>query len=128
MFVQIVQLPRKIKILIMLMCDVLLLPIAFWTAIAMRFGTMSPDISSYRVLFVLLIVFTIPIFIQIGLYRSVIRYMDDKIIYTILFGVSMSVLLLTAAVALGRFDLVPRSSILIYWFMATNYRGTFNFL
>lgn len=121
MFTQIVKLPRKIKMLIMLLCDVVLLPLAFWTAIAMRLGTMYPDVSNFKILFLLLVVFTIPIFIQIGLYRSVIRYMDDKIIYTILFGVSLSVLLLTAAVTMGRFETVPRSSILIYWFMATTY-------
>lgn len=121
MFAKIVLLPRKIKMLIMLLCDIILLPLAFWTAIAMRLGTLNPDISNFKILFLLLVIFTIPIFVQIGLYRSVIRYMDDKIIYTILFGVSLSVLLLTAAVALGRFETVPRSSILIYWFMATTY-------
>lgn len=121
MFVKIVQLPRKFKILIMLLCDIVLLPLAFWSAIAMRLGTLSPDVFDYKILFLLLIVFTIPIFVKIGLYRSVIRYMDDKIIYTILFGVSLSVLLLTAAVTMGRFITVPRSSILIYWFMATSY-------
>lgn len=121
MFTQIVQLPRKIKILIMLLCDVILLPLAFWTAIAMRLGTTSPDTSNYQILFVLIVLFTIPIFVRIGLYRSVIRYVDDKIIYTILLGVSVSVLLLTAAVTMGRFITVPRSAILIYWFMATTY-------
>lgn len=121
MFAKIVQLPRKLKILIMLLCDIILLPLAFWSSIAMRLGTLNPDVSNFKILFLLLVVFTIPIFVQIGLYRSVIRYMDDKIIYTILFGVTLSVLLLTAAVALGRFETVPRSSILIYWFMATTY-------
>ncbi|MBY0553592.1 polysaccharide biosynthesis protein [bacterium] len=121
MFTHIVQLPRKIKILIMLLCDVILLPLAFWTAIAMRLGTTSPDTSNYEILFVLIVLFTIPIFVRIGLYRSVIRYVDDKIIYTILLGVSLSVLLLTAAVTMGRFITVPRSAILIYWFMATTY-------
>ena len=105
----------------MLICDVILLPFAFWTAIAMRLGTVNPETSNYRILFLLLIIFTIPVFLKIGLYRSVIRYMDDKIVYTILFGVTLSVLLLTAAVTMGRFETVPRSAILIYWFMATSY-------
>ncbi len=121
MFTKIVQLPRKLKILIVLLCDVVLLPLAFWSAIAMRLGTLNPDVSNFKMLFLLLVLFTIPIFIQIGLYRAVIRYMDDKIIYTILLGVSLSVLLLAASVTLGRFEGVPRSSIIIYWFMATTY-------
>jgi FlaA1/EpsC-like NDP-sugar epimerase len=121
MFAKIVLLPRKIKIFFMLLCDVILLPSAFWTAIAMRLGNLNPDVSEYKILFLLIVLFTIPIFIRIGLYRSVIRYMDDKIVYTILLGVSLSVLLLTTAVAMGRFQTVPRSAILIYWFMATSY-------
>lgn len=121
MFSKIVLLPRKLKMFIMLLCDVILLPLAFWTAIAMRLGTVNPNVSDYQILFLLIVLFTIPIFIRIGLYRSVIRYMDDKIIYTILFGVSLSVLLLTAAIAIGRYTMVPRSSILIFWFMATSY-------
>lgn len=121
MFRQIVLLPRIYKILIMLSCDVLLLPLAFWTAIALRLGTLSPDVSNYRSLFLILIVLTIPIFIKLGLYRAVIRYVDDKIVYTILFGVSLSVLLLSASVTMGRYESVPRSAILMYWFMATTY-------
>lgn len=121
MFAKIVQLPRLFKIMIMVTCDVILLPLAFWTAISMRLGTFNPDTSGYNILFLFIILFTIPIFIRIGLYRSVIRYLDDKVIYTILLGVSASVLLLTAAVTMGRFITVPRSAILIYWFMATSY-------
>lgn len=121
MFSKIVQLPRRLKMLIMLLCDIILLPLAFWSSVAMRLGTINPNVSDFGILFPLLVVFTIPIFVRIGLYRSVIRYMDDKIIYTILLGVSLSVLLLTTAIAIGRFVTVPRSSILIYWFMATSY-------
>lgn len=121
MFKNIVLLPRKFKILIMLVCDIILLPTAFWTAIALRLGTLSPDVSHYQILFPLLVVTTVPIFIKLGLYRAVIRYLDDKIIYTILTGVSLSVLILTASVTMGRFDFVPRSAILMYWFMAATY-------
>ena len=128
MFKSIVHLPRKVKILIMLLCDVILLPLAFWTSIALRLGTLSPDTSGYNLLFPILVFFTIPIFIKLGLYRAVIRFLDDKIVYTILFGVSLSVLLLTASVTMGRFDNVPRSSILMYWFMATTYITVSRFL
>lgn len=121
MFKEIVLLPRIYKILIMLVCDAVLLPLAFWTAIALRLGTLNPDVSNYWLLFPLLVLLTIPIFIRLGLYRAVIRFVDDKIVYTILFGVSLSVLLLTASVTMGRFESVPRSAILMYWFMATTY-------
>lgn len=121
MFVKIVELPRKHKILLMILCDMLLLPLAFWSSIAIRLGTLSPEVQHFKILFLLIILFTVPIFNQIGLYRSVIRFLNDRIIYKILFGVSLSVLLLTAAIAIGRYVTVPRSSILIYWFMATSY-------
>ena len=105
----------------MLFCDAVLLPMAFWSSIGLRLGTLTPDVSKYWILFPLIVVTTIPIFIKLGLYRAVIRYVDDKIIYTILIGVSLSVLILTASVTMARFDYVPRSAILMYWFMATTY-------
>ncbi len=121
MFTKIISLPRRTKILFMVFCDFILLPLAYWSAIALRLGSSSYDPTPYFVLFFSIPFLTIPIFIRFGLYRAVIRFLDDKIIYTILSGVTLSVLVITCLIALWRFPTLPRSSILIYWFMATAY-------
>ncbi|MGZ3769080.1 MAG: polysaccharide biosynthesis protein [Bdellovibrio sp.] len=127
MFVRIAGLPRRTKIFIMLLCDILLLPLALYSAIALRFGTFHIDVSSFYWIFVLLPFLTVPIFIRVGLYRAVIRYMDDRIITTVFYGVSLSVLLLLAAVVMGQVGGVPRSSIVIYWIIAIAYIASSRF-
>lgn len=128
MFDKITGLPRIVKIFLMLFCDVLLLPLAFWSAVALRLGTFSPDVTSFYWLFFIVPFITVPIFIRVGLYRAVIRYLDDKIIYTVVYGVTLSVLLLMAAVVMGRASAVPRSSIIIYWIIAVAYITSSRFI
>ncbi len=117
----IAKLPRKFKILIMLICDVVLLPLALWSAIALRYGSFEPNITSYWWLFVALPIFTVPIFIRIGLYRAVIRYLDEQIIKTVLIGVTLSVLVLTAIILMTQIQGLPRSSIIIYGVLSSAY-------
>lgn len=128
MFVRIAGLPRRIKILIMLFCDVILLPLALWSAVALRLGSMNPDTTGFAWLFFVVPFITVPIFVRVGLYRAVIRYMDDKIIYTVVYGVSLSVLLLMAVVVMGRVSSLPRSSVIIYWVMAIAYIASSRFI
>lgn len=128
MFIRLAGLPRRIKIILMLLCDVVLLPLALWSAVALRLGTFSPDVSGFVWLFLIVPFVTVPIFIRVGLYRAVIRYMDDKIIYTVVYGVSLSVLLLMAAVVMGRATSLPRSSVIIYWVIAIAYIAASRFI
>jgi FlaA1/EpsC-like NDP-sugar epimerase len=128
MFLRIAALPRKFKIIIMLFSDILLLPMALWSAVGLRFGTFSPNISEYWWLFIVLPFLTVPILIRVGLYRAVVRYMDDKIIYTVCSGVSLSVLLLMSVVAISRINTLPRSSIVIYWVIAIIYIAASRFV
>lgn len=128
MFEKVAGLPRKIKIFLMLLCDVVLLPMALWSAVALRLGTLRPDISGFWWLFFIIPFITVPIFIRIGLYRAVIRYLDDKIIYTVFSGVTLSVLLLLAVVVMGRASALPRSSVIIYWVIAVAYITSSRFI
>ncbi len=115
------SLPRKYKILIMVIGDVILLPLALWSAIALRYSTFSPDVAGYWWLFFLIPVFAVPIFIRLGLYRAVIRFLDEKIIRTVVFGVTLSVLILLAIVVMAQIQGLPRSSIMIYWIISVGY-------
>ena len=114
-------LPRKFKILIMVASDVILLPLALWSAVALRYGSFSPDVSNYQWLFFLLPFFTVPLLLKFGLYRAVIRYIDEQIIKTVLIGVTLSVLILTTIVVMAQVTGLPRSSIIIYWVLAISY-------
>lgn len=112
----------------MLLCDVVLLPLALWSAVALRLGTTSPTLHGYSWLFLVVPFITVPIFYRLGLYRAVIRFVDDKIVYTIVYGVSLSVLLLMAVVVMGRATELPRSAGIIYWVIAVIYIAASRYL
>lgn len=128
MFSSIAEFPRKIKILMMLLCDVVLLPLALWSAVALRLGTFTPDVSQFWWVFLIIPFVTVPVFIRFGLYRAVVRYMDDKIIYTVIYGVSTSVLMLMAVVVMAKLVALPRSSIIIFWVTAIAYIAASRFV
>lgn len=114
-------LPRKVKILIMVASDVILLPLALWSAVALRYGSFNPDVTNYSWLFFVLPFFTVPLLLKFGLYRAVIRYIDEQIIKTVLIGVTLSVLILISIVVMAQIVGLPRSSIIIYWVLAISY-------
>ena len=68
MYLQIATLPRKIKILIMLLADMVLIPFALWSAIALRLGTIRVPMETIWWIFIVIPIFTIPLFIKLGLY------------------------------------------------------------
>jgi FlaA1/EpsC-like NDP-sugar epimerase len=128
MISRIIRLPRRLKYFLTLTCDLVLLPLALWSSIALRFGTFHPAVDGYFWIFVIVPAVTALIFIRLGLYRTVVRFMDDQIIYTILSGVTLSVLILTAIALMAKVEGLPRSSIIIFWFMAVAYISASRFI
>ncbi|TAN51915.1 MAG: polysaccharide biosynthesis protein [Methylococcaceae bacterium] len=117
------KLPRQSKRAIMLVSDLLLLPFALWSAFALRWGTLTPDLTYAWWLLIAAPLIAIPIFIKLGLYRAVIRYMDDKAAFAVLTGVTLATLLLVLVVMPVGFKGIPRSSFFIYWVIALLYIG-----
>jgi FlaA1/EpsC-like NDP-sugar epimerase len=116
------KLSRQTKQLIMVAADAVLLPVAFWLAIALRLDEWSPHFSNGIFYTLLLIpVIAIPVFTKLGLYRAITRYMEDRVLITILKGVTVLLLLVVAAdFFLGNTG-VPRSSFAIFWGAAVLY-------
>jgi FlaA1/EpsC-like NDP-sugar epimerase len=122
-FEQLINLRRRSKVLFMLLTDLFVLPLAFYSSVALREGSFHPDMSEYWWLFFFVPILTIPIFIRIGLYRAVIRYMDVQLLWTIFYGSTIGTLLITALVAIARINTLPRSSLAIFWIFASVYIG-----
>ena len=89
-------LSRSSKRLIMLVADMVMLPVALWTAFALRLGELQPDVAGYWWIFLAAPIFSIPIFIHIGLYRAVVRFMGMTAAFAIFKAVTISTLLLAA--------------------------------
>ncbi len=121
-------LPRRFKQAISVGVDYALLSLAFWSAIALRFETFTPEIAPYVWQMIAAPLLAIPIFIRLGLYRAVIRFMEDRVVFVVAGGVTFSVLLLAAGLALTHAPNVSRGLLAIYWLLAILYVGATRFL
>lgn len=93
---KLIQTDRSTKRIIMVVADIILLPLAFWTAIVLRLYPNLPNVMEFWWIFILLPLVTIPIFIKVGLYRAVLRYMEDKAVYAVLVGVVLSTMAISS--------------------------------
>lgn len=121
-------LPRRHKQAISVVADFVLLLFAFWSALALRFESWHPELAPYRWQMLAAPLLAIPIFIRLGLYRAVIRFMEDRVVFVVAGGVTMSVLLLAAGVALTHTPGLSRGVLGIYWLLAIVYVGATRFL
>ncbi len=109
---------RPVKRSISLFYDFLAIPLAIYTALALRHGELLPHITN-KLYFSTAIttIITLAIFIKLGQYRAVVRFMTGKAFSSLAIGISISALALAASSFLLQAQL-PRSSVIIYWFTA----------
>ncbi len=117
-FGKLLELPRNIKQSLLLVLDMAFVCAAMWSAIALRYGHTNFPLGPVEVGCAL---FTVAvsaiIFLRLGLYRAVIRFMGQQAIWAVITAVSYSSLVLGAAVFFTRAE-VPRSLPFIYWGLA----------
>jgi FlaA1/EpsC-like NDP-sugar epimerase len=108
----------------LLILDFILLPLALVTSILLRLGgEWDYKLNHDLWLFIALPLWTIPIFINLGLYKAIIQYLDEKIIAIVLYGVTISVLILVGVTHFFQIDALPKTSIIIFWVFALAYIG-----
>ena len=64
----------------------------------------------------------LPVFWRMGLYRAVIRYLSEHVLWVILLAMTVSALLwstLAVMTGLSTHEVLPRSAILLYWTFGT---------
>jgi len=112
------NLPRVHKRLISVASDVVVLFFAIWASFALRLEQelWVPD-RGHLIVAGITVVFTIAVFIRLGLYRAVIRFLGNKAFLTIIYGVCLSALALIVTGYLLQV-LVPRSVPIIYGALA----------
>jgi FlaA1/EpsC-like NDP-sugar epimerase len=119
----------KWEILALLILDCLLLPLALFTAVWLRLGAeWDWRINQHLWLFFCLPLWTIPIFIQLGLYRAIIKFLDDTVVYIVFVGVTISVVVLVSLIHFSQAYAFPRTAIIIYWLFGLVYIGGSRFV
>lgn len=115
---------RRTKRIISICYDLIAIPAALYLALALRHGTLAPNIPDNLYWVAAITTFaTIFLFIKLGLYRAVVRYMTTKAFATLAIGISASAIVLACASFLAQVN-IPRSSIIIYFFTSLSLLGT----
>ena len=116
MLEQFLNLPAIVRRLLLVAGDTLAVLVAVWASFAIRLGDWWPYLLQDAVwLFPLAVIVIIPTFAAVGMYRPILRYADESLLYTILLGASAGILLMMAVWVFLREGVVPRSSWLICW-------------
>ncbi len=121
MFQKFIELPRNTKRLIVLALDLVILPLALWISMSLRLGEFfvpsgfREDVIYY---FFMVPFIAIPIFIQLGLYRAIIRYIGLVAMWTVIKGVTLYSLAFGVVIVLSGIPGIPRSVLLINWLVA----------
>ncbi|MGE8297709.1 MAG: polysaccharide biosynthesis protein [Pseudomonas sp.] len=117
-----VALPRRQKRMLQLVADTLLIWIALWLSFAVRLGDFfaAKPFDGHGWLFISTPFIALPIFVRMGMYRAVMRYVGSDALITIAKAVSLSALVLALVVYWyrGPTALVPRSMVFNYWWLS----------
>ncbi len=84
--------PRPLKRTISVIVDVLFITIAYWSAYWTRLGDSEAFFVNYgyQVSFLITLVLTILLFVQVGLYRAILRYMNVQALLVLFFSAGLS--------------------------------------
>ena len=119
--------PRA-KIWIMLAGDALFLPLCMLAAVSLRLGSLDNAIATAPWAQIILALVALPALAVAGLYRTVVRYIDLRVLAAASASLAAVVLLVYLAAFIFSVQLLPRSALLIFWFVAFTYVITSRFV
>ncbi|NYZ65561.1 polysaccharide biosynthesis protein [Endozoicomonas sp. SM1973] len=113
------ELTRRQKRILGVTTDVALTWLCLWLAFFVRLGPeelVNPIGADYAWLFIVAPLVSLPIFIKLGLYRAVLRYMGRDAFLAVFKAITLSTLVLSLLIYWHReAAVVPRSVVLNYW-------------
>jgi FlaA1/EpsC-like NDP-sugar epimerase len=118
---QTVELARPIKRVIAICADAVMMQLALWAATSLREGYPASVTGSDWLAYVAVVAVSIPIFIRLGLYRAVIRFLGHKAVFAVAFAVALSGVLLGLLGFALRISALSWSAVTIYSCLALLY-------
>ncbi|WP_338570531.1 nucleoside-diphosphate sugar epimerase/dehydratase [Pseudomonas canadensis] len=119
---RLLALPRRDKRALQVAIDVVLIWLALWLAFFIRLDdvTVIKPLGAHAWLFFAGPALALPLFLRMGLYRAVMRYVGTEALLKITKAATLSALLLTLVIYLyGETPaLVPRSIVFNYWWLS----------
>lgn len=119
MLSSILYLSRNLKRLLFVLFDVVALIACCWLSFVLRYEDWTANGFVHWPSYFVAPMVAIPIFIRMGLYRAVIRYIGYKALWTAVKAITIAILVWAVCThLLGLQLIVPRSVILIFWFIS----------
>lgn len=119
--------PRD-KLALMVGVDALFLPLCVIGSVGLRLGSSVAAIESSLWVQIALGLLTLPVLGLAGLYRTVVRYIDLRVVAASSAALAVVVLIVFGLALAMDIYAIPRSSLLIYWFVAFTYVVTSRFV
>lgn len=114
-------LTRGQKQLVAATTDIICLPIIFYVSAVLHSDLGATLPGAYLWVALGAAVVAVPVYARLGLYRAVVRYIDQRIISTVLIGVTASTLILAAGSFMALGPLLSAKPFLIYCIAAVLY-------
>lgn len=114
------RMPRPLKRVVLIVFDIIALALAVWLSYCLRYSGFYVPRPSQWLLIGMAPAVAIPIFVRMGLYRAVIRYLPERAIWTMLQAVSLAALGWVGIIFLTEMagnGIVPRSVPIFYWLL-----------
>ncbi|MGI9324169.1 MAG: polysaccharide biosynthesis protein, partial [Pseudomonadales bacterium] len=112
---------RRRKQAIAVAADCTVIPLALWSAIALRLGQLNPEVAQFWPAFVVAGLVCVPVFGGLGLYRHVIRHMGNHAIWAVFKGATITAIAVAAVAYMVPLKGFPRSVPIIFWLLITLY-------
>ena len=122
------ELSPQTKLLAMVGADALVLPLCMLAAVAFRLGTLEGALLTAPTSQASIALLTLPALAATGLYRAVERYIDLRLLVASSVALAAVVLLMFALAMAFQIRVIPRSALLIFWFVAFAYVVTSRFV
>lgn len=121
------KLRRRSKQMVMLAADSFGMPAALFLAIALRTGSLESGLHVSPWLYVTVVLASVPLFVRVGLYRAVVRFLGAQAAVVIIGGVLFSAAAVATLSAVTFGNQVPPEAFVIYFALAVLYVGATRF-
>ncbi|MDO9424793.1 MAG: nucleoside-diphosphate sugar epimerase/dehydratase [Methylobacter sp.] len=110
-----IGLPRQMKVFILISADLFFAMLALWAALSLRWGELYLPKGDEWYLFAAAPVIAVPIFVKLGLYRAIIRYIEVRALWTIIQATTLYALVFAFILYESGIKGIPRTVLPLNW-------------
>lgn len=106
---------RRLKAAMLISADIMFVLFGLWGAFSLRWGEYYQPVGKIWYLFVVAPMCAVPIFIRLGLYRAIIRYIETRALWTIMQATTLYAMIFAFFLYESGIKNVPRTVSLLNW-------------